>query len=103
MFGLSESDLNQIVRSIQQFPEIQEAFIYGSRAMGNHKNGSDVDLAIKGEHINFRVLSRLNAALNEETSLPYHFDVTDLTHLDNLALKEHIANFGKNIFQRSVS
>ena len=52
-FGLLTSDLNFIISLFQKFPSIQEVKIFGSRAKGNFKNGSDVDLSIKGELVTF--------------------------------------------------
>lgn len=99
-FGLLEKDLKLIKSAIDAFPEISEVRVFGSRAMGNHKNGSDVDLAIMGAKVTLRTISRLSSRLNEELPLPYKFDVLDFAVLDNPDLVEHINMFGKVLFQR---
>jgi predicted nucleotidyltransferase len=102
-FGLTDKDLLLIRVAIEAHPEIEEVLVFGSRAMGNHKNGSDVDLAIKGNGISLRTISRLAAQLNEELPLPYTFDVVDYALIDTPALKEHIDSRGEVLFQRAAS
>jgi len=97
-FGLKESDLAYIVDAIKKLPEIKKAVIFGSRAKGNYKAGSDVDIAIYGEKVNFNTVSALQANLEEEGPLPYFFDIVDYTHLEHQELKDHIKRVGKIIF-----
>ena len=78
MYGLLERDLQWIEKAIAKYPEIEEAVIFGSRAMGNYKKGSDVDLAVKGARIDRRIINRLSDDLNEEYPLPRFFDVVQL-------------------------
>jgi predicted nucleotidyltransferase len=98
--GLRKGDLKYIISAVEKFEEIEKALIFGSRAMGNYKRGSDVDLAIIGEKINFDTVSRLHAILEDESPMPYFFDVVDYSHLDHQELKEHIGRMGKIIFVR---
>lgn len=97
-FGLRESDLDYIKEAIKKFPEIEKAVIFGSRAKGNYKPGSDVDIAIYGKNVTFDTLSGLHAMLEDYGPLPYFFDVVDYMHLENKELKEHIDRVGKIIF-----
>lgn len=99
-FGLLDSDLKYIVETIKQFKEIKKAAIFGSRAKGNYKLGSDIDIAIYGEDINFDVLSKLHSNLEDKGPLPYLIDIVDYTHLNHKELKEHIDRVGKVIFER---
>lgn len=99
-FGLRESDLEYIVNVIRGFDEIEKAYIFGSRAKGNYKPGSDIDIAIYGENINSDILSKLNSILEEKSPMPYFFDIVDYSHLKHKELKEHIDRVGKAIFCR---
>ncbi|WP_227762237.1 nucleotidyltransferase family protein [Zhaonella formicivorans] len=99
-FGLTKEDMVFIVSAIGQFNEIKKAVIFGSRAKGNYKPGSDVDIAIFGDGITFDTLSRLHAILEEESPMPYFFDIVDYSHLTHTELKEHIERVGKIIFER---
>ncbi|MEW6606108.1 MAG: nucleotidyltransferase domain-containing protein [bacterium] len=49
--GLKESEIEKIIEALKRFPQIEQAIIFGSRAKGSHKKGSDIDLAIKGKDI----------------------------------------------------
>src|SRR3989339_1935292 len=97
-FGLKQEDIDYIVSTLKQFPEIEKASIFGSRAKGNNKVGSDVDLAIYGEAVNFDTESKLHAMLEETSPMPYFFDVVDYTHLTKESLKEHIDRVGQVIY-----
>ncbi len=98
MFGLRQEDLVYIVSILQQIPQIEQAFIFGSRAKGTYKPGSDVDLAIAGSAITFDTVAHLHYLLEEESPMPYFFDVVDYTHLQHQALKDHIERVGKVIY-----
>ncbi|MGL4346280.1 MAG: nucleotidyltransferase domain-containing protein [Cellulosilyticaceae bacterium] len=97
-FGLTPQDLDYIIATIQSFSEIKEAMIFGSRVKGTYKPGSDIDIAIVGDDINFDTLSKLHARLEETSPLPYLFDIVDYTHLTHDELKDHINRMGQIIF-----
>lgn len=99
-FGLREEDLSYIVDAMQQIEEIDKAVIFGSRAKGNYKPGSDVDIAVFGENVTFSTLSKLHATLEDSSPMPYFFDIIDYTHTEHKELKEHIERVGKIIFER---
>jgi predicted nucleotidyltransferase len=99
-FGLRETDIDYIINTIESFVEIEKAGIFGSRAKGNYKSGSDIDIAIYGNNITFDTLSALHSLLEEQGPMPYLFDIVDYTHLTHKELKEHIDRVGKIIFQR---
>ena len=100
-FGLKDTDLAYIVHTLQDFSEIKKAAIFGSRAKGNYKPGSDIDMAIYGEEVTFDILAKLHWTLEEESPLPYFFDIVDYTHLDHKELKEHIERVGKVIYEKA--
>ncbi|WP_200086690.1 HI0074 family nucleotidyltransferase substrate-binding subunit [Salicibibacter cibi] len=79
--GLIDRDFFYIRKALEKYSEIARAILYGSRALGNNKSGSDVDLAIVGERVSHRTMVKLNDDLNEEYPLPYMFD---LLHYDEL-------------------
>lgn len=100
-FGLTKRDEGYISEALLQFPEIEKAIIFGSRAMGNHKPGSDVDLAIFGANITHTTVIRLRSRLNEDLPLPYFFDVAHYEQIHNEKLKAHIDEFGHEVFSRT--
>jgi predicted nucleotidyltransferase len=96
--GLSSGELNDLCRVLQGFPSVQEAVLFGSRAKGTFRTGSDVDLAVKGCSDSDVVL--LSAALNEETAFPYFFDVVAHEKISSQDLLDHIARVGVTVFSR---
>jgi predicted nucleotidyltransferase len=71
MYGLRHDELDTIKSTLKELA-VQKIVIFGSRAKGNYKKGSDVNLAIIGDEKKAAYL------LNEETNLPYFFDVINL-------------------------
>jgi len=93
--GLTESDIQVIQDTLNSFTEIESAILFGSRAKGTYKKGSDIDIAIrfsidspnKGVHL-------IHVKFEEETPLPYFFDVVDLNSIQNKDLIDHIKRVG---------
>lgn len=98
--GLKDRDIENIIRASMELPEIEEVILFGSRAKGTHKNGSDVDIAIKGVSITDKTTKRLNSKLNEELPLPYFIDVVHYETIQNRELVEHIDRAGKVIYKK---
>lgn len=99
-FGLLDEDMEAIAAVLSQEPKVEQAFIFGSRAKGNFRNGSDVDLALKGEELDFNTISRISYQLNEETTMPYQFDVLNYHTIKEPALIKHIDRAGIEFFRR---
>ena len=99
MFGLLERDLKYILKADDKYPEIEEVIIFGSRAMGNYKKGSDVDIALKGKCVNRKIVFRFSDDLNEEYPLPYFFDVVNYNDISNEELKNYIDSVGRVIYK----
>ncbi len=97
MIGLTPKEQEILQNVFKKFDNINEVILFGSRALGTHKTASDIDLAIKGS-VDINILSKLKYALEEDTNLPYFFDVVIYDNLDNLELKKHIDEFGKIIY-----
>lgn len=101
MFGLLEREIVYINKALEKFEEIEKAIIFGSRAMGNYKKGSDVDIAIIGEKVTNKIIFKLDDYLNEVYPLPYFFDIINYNSLKNEKLIEHIDNEGKVIYVKN--
>jgi predicted nucleotidyltransferase len=94
LVGFRQSDLLILISVLQKHSEVKEAWLFGSRAKGNFKKGSDVDIALKGNNLNFNIIADISYELNEETSLPYKFDVLNYDTINNNDLKQHIDRVG---------
>ena len=92
--GLTDVTLKKIRHVLSQFPEIQRVCIFGSRAKGTYKPGSDIDIALFGEKISSNTLREVIHQLNEETTMPYFFDIVRYDNINNEALVAHINEFG---------
>lgn len=99
-YGITESSYRLLIETFQQYSEIEEVLLFGSRAKGNYKKGSDIDLAIKGQAIKPALALQLQAKLNEELPIPYMIDVIDYDSLTHVELKEHIDRVGICIYSR---
>mgnify|MGYP000069377427 FL=1 len=97
MIGLSEAELRTLRTVFARFPQIEEVILFGSRAHGTHRPSSDIDLAIKGKEITLDTLAKLRYILEEETNLPYFFDVVVYDKIENVELKRAIDG-GEKIF-----
>lgn len=100
-FGLRPEELAEIIRILQKFPGVEEAILFGSRAKGNFKKGSDVDLAIKGQGIDRGIVAALSILLNEESATPYFYDIVHCEEIAEPELLDHIQRVGKCIYTRS--
>lgn len=92
-FGLSNDVIEKMKQVFAQFPNIEQVLVFGSRAKGNYKEGSDIDLALKGAALNLQTLQNLELKL-EELYLPYKIDMVIYENIANDALKEHIDRVG---------
>ena len=81
-----------------QFPEIDSVLIYGSRATGDFRNHSDIDLAVLAPSMTERDFSRLWNALDDLPIL-FKLDVVQLEQVTNPALKQNILLHGKTLYR----
>ena len=95
-FGLSEKHLKTINEIFSKYTGIQKVLVYGSRAMGTYRPGSDIDMTIIGD-ISTRELFKI---INDfdDSMLPYLTDISIFSKLKNPGLIEHINTFGKVIY-----
>jgi predicted nucleotidyltransferase len=102
MFGLSKEDLRTITAVISKQNDVEEALLFGSRAKGNFRKGSDVDIVLKGKIITRDTILKISSELNNETILPYHFDVLNFSTIQNEELVAHIQRVGRTIYKKST-
>ncbi|RVU34405.1 nucleotidyltransferase domain-containing protein [Rheinheimera riviphila] len=98
-FGLSGCMVQQIQQVLAAYPSIEQVLLYGSRAMGKEKYGSDIDLVIVGADFSHQQLLHLLTAL-DDLLLPYSFDISRLDDIANPELHAHIQRVGQVFYQR---
>ena len=97
-FGLSENTVLKINNVFEQYAEVEKAVVYGSRAKGDFKTYSDIDITLKGAQIDLKILSGITLKL-DDLLLPYKFDLSIYNHLSNTELIEHIDRVGKVLWE----
>ncbi len=96
-FGLSNSQLDEIIKIISGFDEIESATLFGSRASGIHKEASDVDIALKGKTVTVEIAIKIHSLL-EETNIPFFFDVVNYHAIKKEELKSQIDRYGVQFY-----
>lgn len=99
-YGLNKTVIEKISDVFEAHPDIDEAIIYGSRAIGNYREGSDIDITLKGD-ISFESLLGIERKL-DDLMLPYKFDISRYNTIKNNDLLSHIQRVGK-VFYKKLS
>lgn len=100
MFGLNEKTIQQINSVFGSFPEINKVILYGSRAKGNYRSNSDIDLTIIGE-ISFSQLLKIELLL-DDLLLAYKIDLSNYKNIENPELKNHINRVGIDFYSKET-
>lgn len=99
-FGLSQKHLATIRAIYAKYPEIKKVLVYGSRALGTYRAGSDIDMTIISDKPfpEERLMSVMSDF--DDSNLPFLIDISGFSSLSNKDLIDHIARFGKVIYER---
>lgn len=101
-FGLEETTLQQIQSVLINYPQVEKAILFGSRAKGNYKNGSDIDLTLLGrKDLDYPVLFRIMDEI-DDLLLPYTFDLSIFEHITDPDVIDHIQRVGILFFEKQV-
>lgn len=100
--GLTKEDIESIRAVLSKYHQIEKVLIYGSRAMGNYKPASDIDLTLFGNNIDLSLQTQIEFEL-DDLLLPYKFDVSVYERISNPEFIDHINRVGKVFYQRSNS
>ncbi len=100
VFGLKASVVRNMAAVFSAHPEVEQAILYGSRAKGNFKRGSDIDLCLTGAGLNMQLLLRIENQL-DDLLLPYKIDLSIRDRIDNPELLAHIDRVGVSFYHRN--
>ena len=103
MYGLCDDIIEKLKAIFAGFENIDRVILYGSRAKGNYKKGSDIDLVLQGEGLTLSNSVYLLMDKIEELMLPYTFDISIYSQIDNRDLLDHIKRAGKIFYEREGS
>ena len=92
-FGLKEKVIEQINSIFAKYSQVKKAILYGSRAKGNYKNGSDIDITLVGKELNLKLMHKIELGI-DDLLLPYSFDISIFHQISNPDFIEHINQVG---------
>ena len=98
-FGLNQETIDKINSVFENHPEIEKVIIYGSRAKGNYRAGSDIDLTLMGNDLEYNLAETVNSEI-DDLNTPYLFDISIFGKIDSPSLKEHIDRVGKVFYKK---
>ncbi len=98
-YGLTDTAIAKINAVFAQFPEIEKAVLYGSRAKGNFKAGSDIDLSLFGAGLTQKSCMIIAEAL-DDLLLPHSIDLSVYALLNHPNLEAHIERVGLVFYER---
>ncbi|MEZ4900562.1 MAG: nucleotidyltransferase domain-containing protein [Spirosomataceae bacterium] len=101
-FGLKIEVINKINAVFTNYPEVEEVIIYGSRAKGNYREGSDIDLALKGEQLTDTIRRKIWLDI-DDLNTPYLFDISVFETLHAPSLIAHINRVGKVFYRKQAA
>jgi len=101
-FGLPQKNVESIRKVLSRFPQVEQAVLYGSRAKGTHKAGSDIDITLIGNAITSQIIFNILNEI-ELLNMPYDVDISAFKEVKHEALREHIKRVGKVFYQKGNS
>ncbi len=99
-YGLNENTIKAIHTIFASYPDIDEVILYGSRAKGNYRPNSDIDLTIKGENLNLTTQFKIETEL-DDLLLPYKIDLSIYNSIENQNLTDHILRVGIVFYEKA--
>lgn len=101
-FGLKRATIDKINGVFSAHPHVENVILYGSRAKGNYRNSSDIDLTIEGVAVTLSELLKLESEL-DDLLLPYKIDLSLLHRIDDPDLLDHIRRIGVIFYEKRGS
>jgi uncharacterized protein len=99
-FGLKETTIENFGAVFAGFPPVERAVLYGSRAKGDCRNGSDTDLTLRGKDLTLNVIYKIDQGI-DDLLLPYTLDLSIFEQLTDPDLIDHIQRVGVVLCQRN--
>jgi uncharacterized protein len=99
-YGLRDKDMAFLQQAFECVPGLEQAVLYGSRACGTHRHGSDIDLALKGAALTLHDILRFQGECDAESPSLLRHDVVQYDTLEENGLKASIDRDGVVIFVR---
>ena len=97
-FGLSDTVIQELHDVFRRYANIEKVLIFGSRSKGNYRTGSDIDLAVIGKDIDYRVLLDIQCDI-EDLALLYSIDLLDYQQKKGTPIGDHIDRVGQVFYE----
>ena len=99
-YGLPDAAIRKIRAVLARYPQVERAILYGSRAKGSYKNGSDIDLTLCGGTALTRIELRKMGDEFDDLLLPYTIDLSLFAEIRDPDLIGHIQRAGVVFYSR---
>lgn len=95
---MPDKAFDSIIQILSEYKNIQQAILFGSRAIGNYKESSDIDIVLMGDGLNIKDLRHIELQM-DELLLPWHIDLLLWNQINEPGLKDHIQRVGVNLLK----
>ncbi len=99
--GLSIQIISRLSEIFARHEKVSSVVLYGSRAKGNWRNESDIDLTIHADGLEWSEFQKIEREI-DDLLFPWKMDLSLYDHIENQELREHIERVGKVFYQRCV-
>ena len=97
--SLPDPVLQKIRAVFVRYPQVEKVVLYGSRAKGTHKTGSDIDLTLRGgDDLTLNVLCKIANDL-DDLYLPYTIDLSIFHDISDPDVIGHIQRAGVTVYE----
>ena len=97
-FGLSDTVIKELQDVFRRHTNIEKVLIFGSRSKGNYRAGSDIDLAVIGKNIDYRLLLDISTEI-DDLELLYSIDLLDYRSKKGTPIGDHIDRVGQVFYE----
>ena len=97
-FGLSDTVIRELQDVFRCHANIKKFLIFGSRSKGNYRTGSDIDLAIVGNDIDYNQLLGILCEI-DDLELLYSVDLLDYQKKRGTPIGDHIDRVGQVFYE----
>jgi len=94
---LPDDVLPKLLAVLSSNQKVRQVTLYGSRAKGNWRRGSDIDLCLDGDALSLKDLDELDSAI-DNLLLPWKVDLTVRQQIDIPDLIAHIDRVGVRLY-----
>ena len=97
-FGLSDTVIEELQDIFKRHVNIKKVLIFGSRSKGNYRAGSDIDLAVIGDNLDYNQILDIICEI-EDLELLYSVDLLDYQKKKGTPIGDHIDRVGQIFYE----